>query len=116
MVLVSTIGGGVMAFAPRSVAFEIEEGQRAWFYCMYLLCLAGLLGITITGDAFNAFVFLEVSSLAMYVLIALGHDRRALVAAFQYLILGTIGATFYVIGVGFLYLLTGTLNMADMAT
>ena len=71
---------------------------------MYLLCLTGLLGIAITGDAFNAFVFLEISSLSTYVLIALGRDRRALLAAFQYLIMGTIGATFYVIGVGLLYL------------
>jgi multicomponent Na+:H+ antiporter subunit D len=51
----------------------------------------------------------------MYVLIALGRDRRALLATFQYLILGTIGATFYLIGVGLLYLETGTLNIADMA-
>ena len=115
LMLVSTIGAVTIPFARRSVAFEIAEERHAWFYCMYLLCLAGLLGIAVTGDAFNAFVFLEVSSLAMYVLIALGHDRRALMAAFQYLILGTIGATFYVIGVGFLYLLTGSLNMVDIA-
>jgi multicomponent Na+:H+ antiporter subunit D len=74
-----------------------------------------LLGIASTGDAFNMFVFLEISSLATYALIALGHNRRALLAAFQYLIMGTIGATFYVIGIGFLYLLTGSLNIADVA-
>ena len=113
--LVSAVGAVIMPFARRSVAFEIDEGRQAWFYCMYLLCLAGLLGITLTGDAFNAFVFLEISSLATYVLIALGRDRRALLAAFQYLILGTIGATFYVIGVGFIYLVTGSLNMMDIA-
>ena len=115
LVLVSAVGAVIMPFARRSVAFEIEEWREAWFYCMYLLCLTGLLGIAITGDAFNAFVFLEISSLSTYVLIALGPDRRALLAAFQYLIMGTIGATFYVIGVGLLYLLTGTLNMVDMA-
>jgi multicomponent Na+:H+ antiporter subunit D len=82
---------------------------------MFALCLAGLLGITITGDAFNIFVFLEVSSLSTYVLIALGRDRRALAAAYQYLIMGTIGATFIVIGIGLLYLMTGTLNLVDMA-
>ena len=82
---------------------------------MFALCLTGLLGITVTGDAFNIFVFLEISSLSTYVLIALGRDRRALVAAYQYLIMGTIGATFIVIGIGLLYLMTGTLNMADMA-
>lgn len=115
LVLVSMVGAVIMPFARRSVAFEIDEGRRAWFYCMYLLCLTGLLGITVTGDAFNAFVFLEISSLSSYVLIALGRDRRALLAAFQYLIIGTIGATFYVIGIGLLYLLTGSLNMVDIA-
>ena len=115
LVLVATVGAVIMPFARRSVAFEVEEGQQAWFYCMYLLCLTGLLGIAVTGDAFNAFVFLEISSLSTYVLIALGRDRRALLAAFQYLIMGTIGATFYIIGVGLLYLLTGTLNMVDIA-
>jgi multicomponent Na+:H+ antiporter subunit D len=115
LVLLSTVGAVIMPFAGRSVAFEVEEGRQAWFYCMYLICLTGLLGITITGDAFNAFVFLEISSLSTYVLIALGRDRRALLSAFQYLIMGTIGATFYVVGVGLLYLLTGSLNMVDIA-
>jgi multicomponent Na+:H+ antiporter subunit D len=115
LMLIATVGAVTIPFAYRSVAREIAEDRQAWFYCMYLLCLAGLLGITVTGDAFNAFVFLEISSLATYVLIALGRDRRALLAAFQYLIMGTIGATFYVIGVGLLYLLTGTLNMVDIA-
>jgi multicomponent Na+:H+ antiporter subunit D len=114
LVLVSAVGAVTIPFAYRSVAAEISENRQAWFYCMYLLCLTGLLGITATGDAFNAFVFLEISSLATYVLIALGRDRRALLAAFQYLIMGTIGATFYVIGVGLLYLLTGSLNMVDI--
>ena len=115
LVLVSVVGAVIMPFARRSVGFEIEEWREAWFYCMYLLCLTGLLGIAVTGDAFNAFVFLEISSLSTYVLIALGPDRRALLAAFQYLVMGTIGATFYVIGVGLLYLLTGSLNMVDIA-
>lgn len=115
LVLVSGIGAVIVPAAFRSMSFEIAEERLPWFYCMYLLCLAGLLGIAITGDAFNAFVFLEISSLATYVLIALGHDRRALLASYQYLIMGTIGATFYVIGVGLLYLLTGTLNMVDIA-
>ncbi len=115
LVLVSSVGAVIMPYARRSVASEIAPERQAWFYAMYLLCLCGLLGITITDDAFNAFVFLEISSLSTYVLIALGSDRRALLAAYQYLILGTIGATFYVIGVGLLYTMTGTLNLVDIA-
>ena len=115
LLLVSLIGAVIMPYAKRSVEHEIPEDKQAWFYGIYLLCLCGLLGIAITGDAFNAFVFMEVSSLATYALIAMGRDRRALLAAYQYLIMGTIGATFYVIGVGLLYSMTGTLNLADMA-
>jgi multicomponent Na+:H+ antiporter subunit D len=115
LVLVSGVTAVMIPFARRSVASEVDGDKQAWFYTMYLLCLAGLLGIAITGDAFNLFVFLEISSLATYVLIALGKDRRALVAAYQYLIMGTIGATFYVIGVGLLYLVTGSLNILDIA-
>ncbi len=115
LVLVSAVGALVAPYARRSVTAELPREQHYLFYAVYCLCLAGLLGMTITGDAFNLFVFMEIASLAMYVLIALGRDRRALLASYRYLILGTIGATFYVIGVGLLYLATGTLNIADLA-
>lgn len=116
LLLISVVNAVIMPAARRAIDLEIEEDRQPRFYCVFLLCLTGLLGITVTGDAFNAFVFLEISSLSSYVLIALGPDRRALLAAYRYLIVGTIGATFYVIGVGLLYIVTGTLNMADLAT
>lgn len=115
LLLVTGIAAIVLPYSRRSLADEVDAHQHYLFYTMFLLCLAGLLGIVVTGDAFNIFVFLEVSSLSTYVLIALGRHRRALVASYQYLIMGTIGATFIVIGVGMLYLMTGTLNLADMA-
>ena len=106
-----------MAFARPVVEQRIRMPVRKqpWFYATYLLCLTGLLGMIVTGDAFNVFVFLEISSLSSYALISIGRDRRALTAAYQYLIMGTIGATFILIGIGFLYVMTGTLNMADLA-
>jgi len=106
----------VIYAAPATVA-EIKPNKRAPFYAALILCIAGLLGMVVTGDAFNVFVFLEVSSISTYTLVAMGaaRDRRALSAAYNYLILGSIGATFFVIGIGFLYMETGTLNMADMA-
>ncbi len=115
LLIVAGVGALVMSFARASVEQEIPEDKHALFYTAYLLALAGLLGITITGDAFNVFVFLEISSLSSYALIAMGRDRRALTAAYQYLIMGTIGATFILIGIGLLYAMTGTLNMADLA-
>ncbi|MCZ6606133.1 MAG: monovalent cation/H+ antiporter subunit D family protein, partial [Alphaproteobacteria bacterium] len=116
LVIVSAIGSVVMPFARASVEREIPGNRIYLFYAMYLLNLAGLLGIAITGDAFNLFVFLEISSLSSYVLIGLGKERRALTAAYRYLIMGTLGATFYLIGVAMMYMMTGTLNMADLAT
>lgn len=115
--IVASIGAIVAVYAPRSVDKEIGAGQQNLFYTAYLLCLAGLLGVTLTGDAFNLFVFLEISSLSTYALIAMGakNDRRALTASYTYLVMGTVGATFYVIGLGLAYMMTGTLNMADLA-
>ncbi|MBT6800392.1 MAG: monovalent cation/H+ antiporter subunit D family protein, partial [Rhodospirillales bacterium] len=117
LVIISAIGTIVLPYARVSVANEIEPHNQSLFYTCYLLCFTGLLGMVITGDAFNIFVFLEISSLSTYVLVALGakQDRRALTASYNYLVMGTIGATFFVIGVGLLYMMTGTLNMADLA-
>lgn len=115
LVLVSLIASVVALYARVSVATEVDRERHYLFYAMFVLCLGGLLGIAATNDAFNLFVFLEISSLSSYVLIAIGRNRRAFHASFQYLIVGTIGATFYIIGVGLLYLMTGTLNLADMA-
>ena len=115
--LVTGIATVVLPYARKSVDAEISKPKQTLFYALFLLCMTGLLGVTITADAFNVFVFLEISSLSTYVLIASGsyRDKRALTAAFNYLIMGTIGATFFVIGLGFLYMATGTLNMADLA-
>jgi multicomponent Na+:H+ antiporter subunit D len=115
LVIVTAIGALVLPFAYASVRAEIATDRINIFYVCYLLCFTGLLGIVVTGDAFNLFVFLEISSLSSYALISLGPERRALTAAYQYLIMGTIGATFILIGVGLLYMMTGTLNMADLA-
>jgi multicomponent Na+:H+ antiporter subunit D len=92
-----------------------EAGDRTGpFYGLVMLLLAGLLGMVVTGDLFNLFVFLEISSLAAYALVFLG-GRQGMIAGFRYLMLGSIGGAFYLLGVGFLYFTTGTLNMADTA-
>ncbi len=114
LVIVSATASITMLAARKSIEQEIAPEKISLFYSAYLLCLTGLLGIVATGDAFNLFVFLEISSLSSYVLIAMGRDRKALTASYQYLIMGTIGATFILIGVGLLYMLTGTLNIIDL--
>lgn len=115
LALVSGMGALTLLWGRTTIFEEIDPKKTYLFFVCYLLCLTGLLGMVATGDAFNLFVFLEISSLSSYAMIALGRDRRALMAAYTYLVMGTIGATFYVIGVGLLYMVTGTLNMADLA-
>lgn len=115
LLLVSLLAAAVAIYAPRAVDAEIERPRIYLYYTCLCLYLAGLLGIGITGDAFNVFVFLEISSLSGYALIAMGRHRRALLASFRYLVMGTVGGTFVLIGIGLLYALTGSLNMADLA-
>lgn len=115
MAVVSGIAVLITPFARASVAHEVSQPRIYLFYACMLLCLTGLLGIAATGDAFNVFVFLEISSLSAYALIAMGRSRRALLASFQYLVMGTVGGTFLLIGIGLMYAVTGTLNMADLA-
>lgn len=112
---VTGLGALVLLFAPASLAAEVAPDRHYLFCTVYLLCMTGLCGITITGDLFNLYVFLEISALSSYALISMGSSRRAFTSAFQYLVMGTVGATFIVIGIGMLYMMTGTLNMADMA-
>ncbi len=95
---------------------EQQSEKRPLFYILFLLLCVGLFGITITGDAFNLFVLIEVTALSSYGLVALGSSLRSKVATFQYLIMGTVGASFYLLGVGYLYLKTGSLNMQDIHT
>ena len=93
---------------------EMSINKIPGFYSIFLLCFTGFLGILVSNDVFNIYVFLEISSICSYVLVAMGKNKTALIAAFDYLVIGTIGATFYLIGIGFLYAITGTLNVGDL--
>ncbi len=115
LLVVTGICAIVLTASPRSLDQEIWPENHSKFYALYLLCMTGLAGMTITGDAFNIFVFLEISSLSSYALISQGTTRRALTSSIQYLVMGTIGGTFILLGIGMIYMVTGTLNIADMA-
>jgi len=113
LVIVSFVSLMVAISSKKLVEQELPE-KVVYFYCLFLLQVTGFLGIVITGDMFNLYVFLEIASLAGYALIAVGEDGAPF-ASFNYLIFGTIGACFYLLGVGYLYINTGSLNMADLA-
>jgi len=113
LVIVSSISLIVAIYSKKSVEDNLPE-KTVPFYTLFLLLVTGLMGIVITGDVFNLFVFLEISSLSCYALIAIG-EEGAPMATFNYIIIGTIGACFYLLGIGYLYIATGSLNMADLS-
>lgn len=115
LLIITGIASVVMSFARESVLKEIAEDRIYLFYTAFLLNLTGLCGVVITGDAFNMFVFIEIASLSSYAMISASQQRQSLLAAYRYLILGTVGATFILISVGLLYAMTGTLNISDLA-
>jgi len=109
VLLIGAVGLAVLAYARTA-------GPRTnSFYGLYLLLVAGLTGMTVTGDVFNLYVFLEITGLAAYGMVATGDRADAAVAALKYLLIGTVGASLYLLGVGYAFVGTGTLNMADMA-
>ena len=113
LVLLSVLGLlGVVFTGPTSP--KALGGRVVHYYTLILLFFSALTGIVFAADFFNIFVFLEVAAISSYALIGVA-GGRALFAAFRYLILGTIGASIYLLGVSYLYAVTGTLNMADMA-
>jgi len=115
VIIVAFIAFMVSIYSRKSVELEIDEDRISVFYAVYLLFITGLMGIVVTGDIFNLYVFLEITSIAGYALIALGKKRQALMAGFKYVVMGTIGATFILLGIGYLYLMTGTLNIAELS-
>ena len=113
IILIDVIGLSALIFMTE---FEEDKDRTVLggYYALALLLIVGLLGMTTTGDVFNLYVFLELSSLSGYCLISMGGDK-GVVAAFRYMLMGTVAATFYLMGVAVLYAATGTLNMADMS-
>lgn len=98
----------------RSVQQEISDRTGA-YYTVYNLFVTGLLGVTITGDLFNLYVLIEITSLTSYAQVAMGDRDRGPLSSLNYIFIGVIGASFYLLGVGYLYMHTGSLNMMDVA-
>lgn len=110
----------VISFLTALYSSPFESGEESGtvrmsaYYTTIAFLAVGLLGMASTGDAFNLYVFMEITALSGYGLIAAGKGKGP-IAAFRYLLTGTVGASLYLLGVGFLYAATGTLNMADLA-
>lgn len=95
---------------------DIDEARRSFgYYPLHQILLVGICGAFLTGDLFNLYVWFEVMLVASFVLMALGGERAQLRGAISYVILNQISSVLFLAGVGLLYGVTGTLNMADLS-
>ena len=109
LLVISVVSAAAMLF---SVRYMEQYTAKAKYLCLFMLMVAGMNGVVLSGDIFNLFVFLEIASLASYALVGFGCEHEELEAAFKYMVLGTIGSIFVLFGVALVYGNTGTLNMA----
>ncbi len=107
----------VTGIASLSAIFSVRyvKERRHRYYTLICLLTIGLVGISLTGDVFNLYVFFELMSISSYALVSFLLNREATEAAFKYLLVGSLSSSFFLLGIGLLYGLTGTLNMADIA-
>ncbi|MGB9944043.1 proton-conducting transporter membrane subunit, partial [Bacillus subtilis] len=106
------IGLLVGLYSFRSVG---EKRERSFYYSGVQFLLAGVSGAFLTGDLFNMYVFFELLLIASYMLIVLGGTKIQLRESLKYIVFNIVSSALFVIGVGFLYAVTGTLNMADLS-
>ena len=108
---------GVVSFLVTVYSINyMERFTDKWkFYTLFMLMLAGMNGVIVSGDLFNLFVFLEIASIASYALVAFGTEAEELEASFKYAIMGSVASSFILLGIAFLYSYTSTLNMADIS-
>ncbi|HHU61056.1 MAG: proton-conducting transporter membrane subunit [Bacillota bacterium] len=102
----------ILLYASADLVEEVGSRQRAiWFLTLFLLLTAAASGLAVTGDMFNIFVFVEVATIASCAIVSARNDAASVEATFKYLMLATIGSGFVLLGIGFLYMLTGNLNL-----
>jgi len=109
LLAISVVGAAAMLFSAR---YMEQYTAKAKYYCLFLLMVAGMNGVVLSGDIFNLFVFLEIASLASYALVGFGCEHEELEASFKYMVLGSIGSIFVLFAVALVYGNTGSLNMA----
>ncbi len=97
-----------------SISYIKRYTAENYFYALFCLMVAGMNGVALSGDLFNIFVFLEISVISAYALVAFGVEKNELEASFKYQVLGGIASFLILFGIGFIYWKTKTLNIADI--
>jgi multicomponent Na+:H+ antiporter subunit D len=110
-----TVNTAAFLIAVYSTAYTRKFTDTWKFYSLYMFMVGGINGVLVAGDIFTLYVFLEMAALAGYFLVAFGTTAEELEASFKYAVMGTVASIFILLGIGFLYSSTSTLNMADMS-
>jgi multicomponent Na+:H+ antiporter subunit D len=97
-----------------SISYIKRYTAGNYFYALFCLMIAGMNGVVLSGDLFNIFVFLEISVISSYALVAFGVGKNELEASFKYQVLGGLASFLILFGIGFIYWKTKTLNIADI--
>ncbi|MDY6795283.1 MAG: monovalent cation/H+ antiporter subunit D family protein [Actinomycetota bacterium] len=116
MLVICGISLLALVFSWRYISKEVTGGRIIAYYSLFLLLSGSMLGFVATGDIFNLFVFMEILAISSYALVAITGNRNAVRAAFKYLLMGAPSSIMVLLAIGFLYSVTGSLNMADLAT
>lgn len=111
LIIIYFVSALTIIWSKYVVSLRIKDMNINIYYAIFLICISGFSGILITNDAFNLFIFLEISALSTYILISLGRENEAAFSAFNYLLIGSVASVLYILGIGFLYALFGTLNI-----
>ncbi len=110
LMIINIVGFLVILYSLNYMTHYTDTGK---YYTLFLLMIAGLNGVVLSGDLFNLFVFLEITAIASYALVAFGVEAEELEASFKYQVLGGTASAIILLGIALFYQLTGTLNLAD---
>jgi len=113
--LLLTVNTVALAVALYAADYMQTFTARPRFYSLFLLMVTGMNGVVMTGDLFNLYVFLEISAIASYALVAFGCEREELEASFKYIVLGSVSSSLILIALALMYGVTGALNMAQVS-
>lgn len=115
LVVISFVALIILFYSASALEWEVPEAGTGWYYTAFLLLVASMMGMAITNDLFNMYVFIEVVGISACALVLAKGGREATEAAFKYLLLATIGSGFVLMGIALLYMITGHLNVAFVA-
>jgi multicomponent Na+:H+ antiporter subunit D len=109
LLTISVVASAAMLYSAK---YMEQYTAKSKYLSLFMLMIAGMNGVVLSGDIFNLFVFIEIASIASYALVGFGCEHEELEASFKYMVLGSVASAFILFGIALVYGNTGSLNMA----